>query len=251
MTLAEIVINVGSNGSPWDKWTAIGTLGLAATTVVLALSSAFWRGWTRPQLRMELDAKNPPNVDLVLAESRYPDPATGQAGETESGELYGGMELRRDSAWIRARVTARRSAAFEAEVVIVGAELTQGTARHLVPLEGMSLEWSGQPVSTTRLPIPRSAPRHVDIGKVVINHAKSDVPLILATAFKPYDQRHYIVGGGVLTVHLALASNNGPSTKYDLAIRFDGTWPKGAGIWDHLQVISLRRRHWWGLGPSR
>jgi hypothetical protein len=210
--------------------TAAGTVG----ATVLALVGIYRTWWMRPRLSMRMQIYDPPNVDLIDNPVYFTN-----AEENISDERVEAGDWRR-SGRIRARVSAARSAALSAEVVLLGAHLTDDEGKRAIALDGMSLRWTGEPFRT-QLTVPPGLPRHVDIAFVVQRLDQPRVPLIVNTDHRLNDLRHK-VAHGVLCLDLVLASENGPPSYYQLVLEYDGMWPADELLWRHLRVLRCTKR---------
>ena len=215
-------------GTSTAEWlTAVGTVG--ATT--LALFGIYRAAWSRPRLFLESDTGPAPNSDQV---------------ETVSTSVGTTPLVSTPSAWIRARVRSRRGLAVGAEVAIIAASVDTGSGPRKIHVDGSSLRWSEHDPPISRLDIPPGLARRIDIASVTKPfgpQAQSAAELVLETVFMPNNKSNHIQSG-TIALDLAAASSNGPASYYEIVLRFDGACPDGpdGSIWDHLEVVSLKRQ---------
>jgi hypothetical protein len=193
-----------------DWLTALGTVG----ATVLALGGIFWTRWKRPRLSMKISPR-----DLDVAPAHYPEGSV-------------------PSAWIRARVEAHRATATEVGVSIVRCMVADGDEGQPVErrVATLPLRWSSIDPPSTQLHLRRGAPRLIDIAHV--DRREADWQLRLAVDF-PGSAEEWVIRRGLITLDLAVTSNDGAASFYTVVLRYDGDWPAGAPdeIWQHLAVV--------------
>jgi hypothetical protein len=235
MLVTALTITVAEPDSIWIVLTAIGTVG----AVVVALYVSVWRDYRRrPKLSLEFDPA-PESADIQILDTAPFHPQPQQA-------------------WVRLRVISerRRSAAEEAEVMIVAAretgprqpvQLSPGLqAIHTrasslpIPIEGQLLIWSNS--EQVRLNIPPGIHRHVDLLCVTRGRTDDDrFPrfedgCVIQVKPTPTDLRHH-VRASRFYLELAITARNADARRYGVEVSFDGQWGDDReAIREHLAI---------------
>ncbi len=214
--LAPVIRTLPPPETAWqiarDWLTAVGTIGAAGAAVYFGGIRDRWR---RPELALTYDP-NPAAQDCVVVNVVPGDPP--------------------EAAYYRLRVENRknRTAAEEAEVIVVGARSPDGNV--LIRIEGMPLVWSNTN-DVTRLPfLPGGTFRHVDLVM-----CQREWPMDRAVQFevrpRPSDARNR-VGPGGYEIELAVTAKNTTARRFRVHVSHDAKWGPGRdSIRDHLMVI--------------
>ncbi|HYB22916.1 MAG TPA: hypothetical protein VED41_03905 [Solirubrobacteraceae bacterium] len=135
-----------------------------------------------------------------------------------------------------------------AEVVVLHASVVtkeEASEARAVRVDGLPLEWAGYKTpSRTQLDLSPGLPRRIEVARVVKSRQGPRTPPELQVYFKAYNRANHIESGRV-TFILAATSSNWLPSYHELVLDYDGTWPDGEPVWDHLQVVSLKRLFQW------
>jgi hypothetical protein len=99
-------------------------------------------------------------------------------------------------------------------------------------LDGRPLKWGGSGLST--VDVPREARRPVDLLEITREPARQGaIPMSLYIQGDPPASHANDLPPGRWRVQLVVSGDNVSAKEYEMAVRFDGTWPpQDNGIWD-------------------
>jgi hypothetical protein len=163
--------------STWDKWTAIGTLVLAAGTILLAIIALFQeniqRRFRRSHLTLEI-RKAPPDTHQI-AMKRYVD--TGKGSVLELPQI--------PALYVRARIIhVKGPSANQVEIVVE--KVWNGHGKGRTPRDTflpLSLSWAHFGGST--IAIPHGIFRYCDVGRFVKDEKSEKTFFMFTTVVQP------------------------------------------------------------------
>jgi hypothetical protein len=215
-----------------QEWILTGAAVLSAVgTIAAVLTALFIVPWRARKRR--------PKLWVTF------DPQDGFDTMTDIPTHGGGL-----SHWVLPRVhcEAGRDAAIDVEVVFI--EMVNVTTGEPLLFENRCLEWSG--VGGTRLTVAPGIHRHItllflmDPEHPVSTDGTEGFEAFVVVKPEPGANRNAL-GAGKYRARFAVTAANADAVEYEMDIDYDGTWWRGAAIWDHLAIgeprpISTRKR---------